>query len=175
MEHEGGTETSHGGVEDKENDEAEKVAVEEVNTVINAENEVYGVGSAECTLTQPSLGGEINAILGSLNDVQVDPFISDELLGSISEDVLKGKVVSDAEISFTQLERERQDDEATAEENYADNERDGNAEIDEELGEEDETVLVDCEWLSDVDDDELQDARRNLKKFLSKKKHTETN
>ena len=47
-------------------------------------------------------------------------------------------------------------------------------EDEEELGEEDdEAVLVDCEWLSDNDDDELQAARRALKQFSKNRKRGE--
>ena len=85
--------------------------------------------------------------------MQVDELISDDILGCILKDVLKGKHGQHGKITA-------EDDDTEDERSTGDN----NENI-KELGEQDKVVLVDCQWLSYNDDDELQEARRVLKKF----------
>ena len=65
---------------------SENVVVEGLNIgVSDQEKAIDGRGS------QQSLVEEINTILGNLNNVQVEEVISDDILGSITDDVLRGE------------------------------------------------------------------------------------
>ncbi|XP_050209237.2 uncharacterized protein LOC126659951 [Mercurialis annua] len=140
---------------------------------------VFGV-----TNTQSSLIEEINAILGSLGKGNCEE-IEDEVLGTIPEELLSGK-----NIFIEQEEGERVP-------YHVENNWDGQKATDHEVGQEEDAenienimlqhvedlnvgsedvnlengedpYLIDCEWLSD-DDEELQEARNAVKESNRRK------
>lgn len=120
-------------------------------------------------MTQQSLHEEINAILGSaVEGVQLDSCLPDEVLGGISEEMLRGENTQgngNAEIAEQQeflvnADAPADDGSGDVNDGHVVNVEEGEEyELDE--SEEDDEV-IDYEGLSD-DDEELQEARKALK------------
>ncbi|XP_050218896.2 uncharacterized protein LOC126669464 [Mercurialis annua] len=151
----------------------------------NDKNEKENVGMVSgVTTTQSSLVEEINAILGSLGKENCEE-IEDEILGTIPEELLSGQNIfiahEEGDREPYRVENNWDGQEATDHETVQEENAENSANIvlqhveDLNVGIEDvnlengeDPYLIDCEWLSD-DDEELQEARNAVKESNSRR------
>ena len=121
---------------------------EQEPTKEEGEGKINVEGEVKANVTQPSLVDEVNAILGSIPSVNIKEFLHDDVLSQIRDEVLRGEEVitglndkqgGEAETTKQEHNTEVADDDAKDLDNV----------------DKDPNMLVDCELLSDEDDDEL--------------------